>query len=194
MDQTSSDKTVFDPDNLQYDLHADHMVCCFNAAGVSAVPFTLTVGKGAPLSFYGSDPHPLRIGGRLCVNTGTLDLPVRGDLVWETRVAREPFVAEQGQRYRFALPVEVPAEAPPELMLEIDLVQEHRCWGSELGHRPLTLLLTNRRIAIKPAYSDPTDMSEALMQLHDARAREQRYEAMIFALLNKLPGRDEQAV
>ena len=188
MTQTAPDQTAFDARNLTYSFRVDYPFCCFDAQGTTCIPVTLAIGKGAPLALYGEGEYPVMIGGRLFVNEGTMEAPQRGALIRDYRADSGPFSAEQGQHYARSMTVDVPAEAPCELLLDIDLVKEQCFWVADLGHAPLTLFLTSRRMAIRPDPSDPTDMTDALMRLHDARAREARYEAVIFSLLNQLPG------
>lgn len=190
MDQSAPVKSVFDPENLHYDLRADQPFCCFNSGDATVIPLTLSVGKGAPLELYDGSDSPVLIGGRLFANTGTPDEPQRGEMIGEYRAASGPFTAHKGQHYARTMMVGVPSGAPEELLLDVDLVKEQHFWGADVGHKPLTLVITKRRMAIRPAQPDPLDMSEALMNLHDARAREARYEAVIFSLLNQLSKRD----
>lgn len=190
MDQSALAETLFDPENLHYSLRAEQPFCCFSGEGVTAVPITLSVGKGAPLALYGDEPTPVRIGALLHVNEGTPEEPVRGASIGEYRADSEAFSAQKGLHYTRNMEIFVGPEAPAELILDIDLVIETRFWGAEMGHQPLTLIITSRRMAIRPAMHDPLDMTEALMRLHDARAREARYEAVIFSLLNQLSKRN----
>lgn len=186
----AADRAAFEPANLRYDLRAEQPFCCFSGGGVTAIPVTFSVGKGAPLALYDDSDTPVRIGAQLFVNAGTPEEPQRGALVGEYRADSGAFTAQKGRHYARSLSLCIAPEAPGELILDIDLVKENCFWGADLGHRPLRLLITQRRVAIRPAQPDPLDMTEALMQLHDARAREQRYEAVIFSLLNQLSKRD----
>ncbi|MBV7397355.1 hypothetical protein [Mameliella sediminis] len=184
------DLTEFAPGHLQYHLRAEQPFSWFDAKGACALPVSLTLDRGAPLTLAGAGPHPLNIGGRVFVNAGSPETPEPGQLISESRALRAPVTLHPGQPHRIMVPAHVPEDAPPDLLIEIDLVKEHHFWGSALGHEPLRMVLASRRIAIRPARPDPTDMTEALMQLHDARAREDRYEAVIFLLLNQLSARD----
>lgn len=186
---TGPDTGVFDPRNLHFALRIDQPFCCFDTGGASCIPVTLSVGKGAPLELYGSGPMQILIGARLYANTGTPDEPERGALVGEYRAASGPFTAQKGRHYGRAIAVTLPENAPEELVFDFDLVWEGRCWGQDLGHVPTTMIVTKRRVALHPTQPDPLDMTETLMQLHDARAREARYEAVIFSLLNRLDKR-----
>lgn len=190
MDQPALTEIQFDPENLHYDLRAEQPFCCFSGPGISAIPITLSVGKGAPLSLYDDGVDPVRIGALLHVNEGTPEEPVRGALIGEYRADSDAFSAQKGLHYTRNMEIYISPEAPAELILDIDLVKETQFWGAEMGHRPLTMIVTQRRVAIRPAQPDPLDMTEALMRLHDSRAREARYEAVIFALLNQLSKRD----
>lgn len=191
MDQSASSRAAFDSQNLHYTLRTDQPFLCFSAAGTSSIPFSLSVGKGAPLALYGTeDDAPVKIGGQLYHNEGSPEEPVRGALISEYRAESEAFSAEKGRTYTRNMELFVDPDAPGQLILDIDLVWETRFWGRELGHTPLSLIVARRHVAIRPAQPDPLDMTEALMRLHDARAREARYEAVIFALLNQLSKRD----
>ncbi|MBW4985509.1 hypothetical protein KZZ07_23495 [Mameliella sp. CS4] len=190
MDQSSPTENLFDSTNLHYDLRVEQPFFCFSGEGTTSVPVTLSVGKGAPLALYGDDPEPVKIGAKLYVNAGLPEEPVRGALVGEYRADSDAFAAQKGRHYTRNMLVSVAADVPGELILDIDLVKEGQFWGADLGHRPLSLVVTQRRVAIRPAQVDPLDMTEALMRLHDARAREARYEAVIFSLLNQLDKRD----
>lgn len=192
MDQTAPDDTsAFESRNLHFDLRIDQPFCCFDAGGTTSIPVTLSVGKGAPLDLYGSGEMQILIGAKLYANTGTPDEPVRGALVGEYRADSGPFTAQKGRHYGRAIAVTVPSDVPEELIFDLDLVWEGSCWGADLGHVPTTMIITTRRVALRPAQSDPLDMTETLMQLHDVRAREARYEAVIFSLLNQLGKRDD---
>ena len=191
MDQSAPTENPLDPQNLHFDLRAEQPFCCFSAVGTTSIPVSLSVGKGAPLDLYAEDGESVRIGAQLYANDGTPEEPVRGALVGEYRADSAPFTAQKGLHYTRNMVVTVPSGAPDELILDIDLVWETRFWGVDLGHRPMTLIITQRRMAIRPAHPDPLDMTEALMRLHDARARETRYEAVIFALLNQLSKRGD---
>jgi len=186
----AAETAAFEPRNLHYDLRADQPFVCFSGAGLTTVPVTLSVGKGAPLSLYDGSARAVTIGAQLFVNTGVAEEPQRGALIGEYRAESGPFVAHKGQHYARSLPLYIAPEMPGELILVIDLVKETCFWGADLGHKPLTLLVTQRRVAIRPAQPDPLDMTEALTQLHETRARELRYEAVIFSLLNQLSKRD----
>lgn len=191
MDQPApAAQTIFDPENLHYDLRSEQPFCCFSGAGASSVPVTLSVGKGAPLELYDGGPEPVKIGAKLYVNAGLPEEPVRGALIGEYRADSDAFTAQKGRHYTRTMELFIGPEAPGELILDIDLVKEGHFWGADLGHRPMTMIVTQRRVAIRPAQPDPLDMTEALMRLHDARAREARYEAVIFSLLNQLNKRD----
>lgn len=190
MDQSSPTENLFASTNLHYDLRVEQPFFCFSGEGTTSVPVTLSVGKGAPLALYGDGPEPVKIGAKLYVNAGLPEEPVRGALVGEYRADSDAFSAEKGRHYTRNMLVSVAADTPGELILDIDLVKEGLYWGADQGHRPLTMIVTQRRVAIRPAQADPLDMTEALMRLHDARAREARYEAVIFSLLNQLDKRD----
>jgi hypothetical protein len=190
MDQPALSENALDPKTLHYDLRADQPFSCFNGAEVTVLPLTLSVGKGAPLDMHGVGPDPLRIGARIHVNDGTAEEPARGAFVGEYRADSTPFTAHKGLHYTRSMTIGIPRGAPSELILDIDLVKENHFWGSDLGHRPFTMVLTQRRVAFRPGQSDPLDMTETLMHLHDFRAREARYEAVIFSLLNQLSKRD----
>lgn len=191
MNQTASPENEFGPQNLQFDLRVDQPFCCFDGENVSAIPVTLSIGRGAPLTMHDTDSLvPVLIGARLFANVGEDEEPVRGALLGEFRAHCDAFVAQKALHYSRALEVATPPDAPAEMLLDIDLVWEGKFWGSDIGHKPMTLRITQRRVAIRPAQPDLLDMTEALMTLHDARAREARYEAVIFALLNQLSERD----
>lgn len=190
MDQSAPIEPTLDPEKLHFDLRADQPFCWFNASDVTVIPLSLSVGKGAPLTLHDDRPDGVRIGGRLYVNEGTVEEPSRGTLLGEYRADSAPFTAHKGLHYSRSMTVGIPSGSPDTLLLELDLVEETRFWGAEVGYTPVTLVLSQRRVAMPPAQPDPFDMNETLMQLHDARAREARYEAVIFALLNQLSKRD----
>jgi hypothetical protein len=190
MDQSSPPKNALDPQTLHFEVRADQPFFCFNDGDVTVIPLTLSVGKGAPLTLHDDSPDQVRIGARLYVNEGSADEPLPGALLGEYRADSAPFTAQKALHYTRSMTVGIPSGVPGELLLDLDLVKEGHFWGADLGHKPVRLILTQRRVAIRPAQPDPLDMTETLMQLHDARAREARYEAVIFSLLNQLSKRD----
>ena len=97
MDQPATTaEPQFDPKTLHYDLRAEQPFCCFSNTGSTAIPVTLSVGKGAPLDLYDGGEAPLKIGARIYANSGLPEEPVRGAQIGEYRADSGAFTAQKG--------------------------------------------------------------------------------------------------
>lgn len=190
---------------LQYKLSVHSDFVFFDSTGFGTVEVILSFGAGAPISLAAGS-NPLNVGARVFALTKPekrkswihslkkRDREAAGAaLVGEFRAETGPFVAEKAREYLFPISIDIPSELPktasggdPELVLEIDLVQEGKFWLSDIGHQKLVLpIQRGYHLSTKPG-ADSVDLRRARRTQFERIRREERYEAIIFSLLNKL--------
>ncbi|TNB48472.1 hypothetical protein FF124_09110 [Martelella lutilitoris] len=175
----------FSPENFQYALESCNSFSYFDHSGRTVLALRLIMGKGAPVALYEGE-RALTIGARLYRNIGSFQTPKKGDFLDEFRIQTAGFELRKGAVVELPMMITLPENPDYEMMLEVSLVKELQFWLCDIGHPPLILPVARRHAIIVPDRDAPHHFDASIASSADIRAREARYEGIIFALLNQL--------